>query len=138
MYKSCNIILHGLCFFNNDLVSCCYAPNDQINGARPPMLFHNYHGEIIPKEELFAKMHEYSDVFKNGGCPEECKGCFQIKENEWDEGYYINYMTITHFSSCNADCIYCSNNLNPEERTNQTYEIMPQFCRMSLLVLQFF
>ena len=58
MYKSCNIILHGLCFFNNDLVSCCYAPNDQINGARPPMLFHNYHGEIIPKEELFAKTNK--------------------------------------------------------------------------------
>ena len=125
MYKSCNILLHGLCFYCDDIVSCCYAPNDKIDGGIPPLLFHNYKGEIIPKDVLFKKIREYSDQFLNGGCPKECENCFQIKEADWDEGEFINYITITHFSACNADCIYCSNNLAPEERTNNIYEIMP-------------
>ena len=33
MYKSCNLILHGLCFYHNSIVACCYSPNDQINGG---------------------------------------------------------------------------------------------------------
>lgn len=89
------------------------------------MLFPDYKGEIIDKKTLFTKMHEFSDYFLRGDCPEECKGCFQIKEADWDESCYIDYITITHFSACNADCIYCSNNLAPEERTNDSYEIMP-------------
>ncbi len=125
MYKSCNIILHGLCFFAGELVSCCYAPNDQINGGKPPILFDNYNGEIIPKDKLFARMHEFSSQFKNGSCPKECENCFKIEEKDWDESEYIDYITITHFSPCNADCIYCSNNLELDERKTNTYEIMP-------------
>lgn len=124
-YKSCRIIKHGLCFFDSILVSCCYSPVDQINGQIPPLLYRNYRGEIPTKEELFEKIHRYSDVFKNGGCPRECQNCYQIEEKEWDEEDYIDYITITHFSKCNADCIYCSNNNTPEERTNDKYEILP-------------
>ena len=125
MYKSCNIILHGLCFFSNMLVSCCFSPNDKVNGGLPPVLYEQYKGEIIPKDELFRKIREYSDQFKNGSCPKECLGCFRIEEKDWDESEYIDYITITHYSTCNADCVYCSNNLEPEERTNDTYEVLP-------------
>ena len=125
MYKNCHILLHGLCFFPFDIVSCCYAPNDHINGCKPPVLFENYHGELFSKEELFSKIRKYSDFFKQGNCPKECEGCFQIKEADRDEGEYIDFMTITQFSKCNADCIYCSNNLNPTERTHETYDIVP-------------
>lgn len=125
MYKSCNIIQHGLCFFSNKLVSCCFSPVDQINGQIPPLVCDNYKGEIFTKEELFKRIHKYSDVFKNGGCPRECENCYHIEEKDWDEEDYIDYITITHFSKCSADCIYCSNNLIPEERTNVTYDIIP-------------
>ena len=125
MYKSCNLILHGICFYENAIVSCCFAPNDQINGCLPPVLVENYKGEIIPKEKLFESMRKYSDQFKNGGCPVECKGCFQIQEKDWDESEYIDYVIITHYSVCNADCIYCSNNLEVEERTNDKYKVVP-------------
>ncbi len=125
MYKSCNLILHGLCFFSEMIVSCCYAPNDKINNGHPPILFPNYKGEIITKEQLFNRIKEYSSQFKNNSCPQECEGCFKIENKDWDEGEYINYITITHFSSCNADCIYCSNCLEPEERTKSEYKILP-------------
>ena len=125
MYKSCNLILHGLCFYPNELVSCCYSPNEQVNGGLAPILFDNYKGEIINKKELFSRMRQYSDIFKNGNCPKECKNCFQIKEATWDESEYIDFITITHYSCCNADCIYCSNNLEVEERTNDKYDVMP-------------
>lgn len=124
-YKSCNLIQHGLCFFNEMLVSCCFAPCDQINGQMPPIICENYKGEILEKEFLFNKIREYSSIFKNGGCPKECTNCYHIEEKEWDEAEYINSITITHFSKCNADCIYCSNNLEKEDRTNDMYNIMP-------------
>ena len=125
MYKSCNLILHGLCFYPNELVSCCYSPNEQVKGGLAPILFDNYKGEIINKNELFSRMRKYSDIFKNGNCPAECQNCFQIKDANWDESEYINFITITHYSCCNADCIYCSNNLEVEERTNDKYDVMP-------------
>lgn len=125
MYKSCNLILHGLCFYPNELVSCCYSPNEQVNGGLAPILFDKYNGEIIQINELFSRMRKYSEIFKNGNCPVECKNCFQIKEKDWDESQYIDFITITHYSCCNADCIYCSNNLEKEERTNDKYEVMP-------------
>ena len=124
-YKSCNLIQHGLCFFNGKLVSCCFAPCDQINGQTPPIIYDNYNGEIPESEDLFNQIEKYSSIFKGGGCPKECLNCYHIEEKEWDEGKYINSITITHFSKCNADCIYCSNNLSQEERTNNVYEIMP-------------
>ena len=125
MYKSCNLILHGLCFYAKEIVACCYAPNDQINGGLPPLLFDNYKGEVIPREKLFARMREFSNQFKEGSCPPECKGCFQIQEKDWDESEYIDFITITHYSCCNADCVYCSNNLEVEERTNDRYKVLP-------------
>ena len=125
MYKSCQHALHGLCFYSYAVVLCCYSPNEQINGSEAPVLFRDYQGEIIPKTELFKKMREYSDIFKNGGTPNSCKGCFKIQEADWDEDEYIDFVTVTHYTCCNADCVYCSNNLEPSERTNDKYEILP-------------
>ena len=125
MYKSCNLILHGLCFYPDMIVSCCYAPNDKINNGLPPVLFPNYKGEVIPKDKLFAKIKEYSSKFNQGGCPEECKGCFQIQEKDWDESEYIDFITITNYTRCNADCVYCSNSMEPDERKEANYKVLP-------------
>lgn len=133
MYKSCNLIQHGLCFFEKKLVSCCISPVDQINGQIPPFLYDNYKGEILTREDLFFRIKKYSDIFENGGTPEQCKNCFKIEEKEWESGEcnkYIDYVTVTHFSKCNADCVYCSNNLTPEERSNNTYEVLPVLKRL--------
>ncbi len=125
MYSCCNLSLHGICFYQGEIVSCCYAPNDQINGGLPPVLFPDYKGQIIPKEQLFKRMRYFSSQFKNGSCPIECKGCFQIKEADWDESEYIDFITITNFSCCNINCVYCSNNLKPYERSNNHYKVLP-------------
>ena len=125
MYKSCKIVKHGLCFFNNILTSCCFSPVDQINGQIPPLIYDKYWGQILTKEELFKRIRKYSDVFKNGGCPHECENCYHIEEKDWDEEEYIDYITITHFSMCNLDCVYCSGNHELWERTPITYDILP-------------
>ena len=124
-YKSCHIANHGLCFFNDILALCCFSPVDQIDGQVPPLIYGEYSGQILSKEELFKRVHKHSDIFKSGGCPKECINCYHIEEKEWAEEDYIDYITITHFSNCNADCIYCSNNNEREQRTNNTYEILP-------------
>ena len=125
MYKSCNLIKHGLCFFNNILASCCFSPVDQINGQIPPLIQDNYWGEIIPPDELFNRMDKYDKIFKEGSCPAECRNCYKIEEKDWDNERYIDQITITHFSMCNADCIYYTNNNERWERTTKTYSIIP-------------
>ncbi len=125
MYKSCNLIQHGLCFFDATLVACCYSPVDQIDGQKPPLLAEPYNGEIIPKEELFERLYKYADVFKDGGCPKECVNCYKIEEKDWTDEKYIDQITVSHYNMCNVDCIYCSNNLQPEERKPKTYDIYP-------------
>jgi len=89
------------------------------------LIYDNYWGEILTKDDLFKRIRKYSDVFKSGDCPNECKNCYHIEEKDWDEEEYIDYITITHFSMCNADCIYCSNNNERWERTPKTYDILP-------------
>ncbi len=125
MYKCCKILKHGLCFFDRILVSCCFSPVDQIKGQIPPLLYDNYKGEIVSKEYIFNNIHKYTNMFKEGNIPKECQNCYQIEEKNWDEDDYIDYITVTHFSICNADCIYCANNSAKRERTNNKYEIMP-------------
>jgi molybdenum cofactor biosynthesis enzyme MoaA len=125
MYKSCNIIQHGLCFFHDKVVSCCFSPIDQIEGQIPPLLYGNYFGEIPTKEDLFERIHKYSKIFKQGGCPRECENCYHIEEKAWDDDDYINYITISHFEMCNAECIYCSNNCKLGQRRTTAYHIMP-------------
>lgn len=44
-------------FFDNKLASCCFFPVDQINGQFPPILFKNYKGQILSKEDLFSRIH---------------------------------------------------------------------------------
>lgn len=124
-YKCCNLIQHGLCFFCNDLVSCCFSPNDQIENGHPPMIIPDYKGELLSKDFLFKRIDEKIQVFKQNDCLKECLNCYHLEEKEWDEEPYLNYITITHFSVCNADCIYCTNNFEQNERTNDVYEILP-------------
>ena len=125
MFNCCRIALHGLCFYEDKIVLCCYSPNEQINGGSAPLLFDNYKGEIIPKDLLFARMKSYSERIKNGDIPHECNRCFQIKYADWDESEYIDFIILTHYSRCNLNCIYCSNNLDCTERTNDNYSVLP-------------
>lgn len=125
MDKNCHILQHGLCFFQEGLFSCCFSPADNINGQKPPLLFKDYKGELFSKEELFRRIDKYSNLFKNGDCPNECKNCYHIEEKNWETEKYIDYITISHFSICQANCIYCTNNMSKESRTNNTYKILP-------------
>ena len=125
MFNCCRMALHGLCFYEDKLVLCCYSPNEQIDGGSAPLLFDNYKGEIIPKDLLFSRMKNYSERIKNGDIPPECSRCFKINNDDWDEGEYIDFIIMTHFSRCNLNCIYCSNNLDSNTRSNENYSILP-------------
>ena len=124
-YKCCHILKHGLCFFDKLLTSCCFSPNDQIVGGLPPIIFNNYKGELLSSDFLFERIHNYDDIYKKGKCIKSCFNCYHLEEKEWDEDDYIDYITITHFSSCQANCIYCTNNLEHSKRTNGNYKILP-------------
>ena len=125
MYKSCHLLQHGLCFFDKFIASCCFSPVDQIDEQTPPILINTSKGEKFSIDKMFEKMNEYNKVFKEGGCLKECKNCYHLEEKEWTEEKYIDQITITHFSKCNANCIYCSNNSFYTARSNNYYKILP-------------
>lgn len=127
-HKNCQLIRHGLSFFEDRISSCCYSPIDQIDGQNPPSLFSNYNGEIITKEQLFSRIDEFSSIFVNGETPFQCKGCFKIEEKDWELGEerkFIDFITLSHYTICNAACVYCSNNQVPEERVTGNYDVFP-------------
>ena len=50
------------------------------------------------------------ELNKKGIILERCKGCFFLKEREWDDEDYINYMVFNHWTQCNCKCKYCFTN----------------------------
>ena len=128
-YKSCHILKHGMCFFGQYISSCCFSPVDQIDNQTPPLLCDLSSGERYSTDLLFERIENYDKTFREGGCPRECANCYHIEEKDWSDddkkGQYIDYITITHFTKCSANCIYCSNNNTLQERKNNTYKIVP-------------
>ena len=121
-YKSCHILQHGLCFFHGAITSCCFSPVGKTNNKEPLTLYDIYAGENFNSNNLFEKINNYNILFKNGSCPKDCLNCYHIEEKNWDENKYIDYITITHFYKCSANCIYCTNNIEHSRRTNNTYK----------------
>ncbi len=122
-YKSCHLLEHGLCFYNHNLCSCCYAPQDSY--TRAPYLSFLYLGQKIKKEQLFNKINKRREEQKKGNFIISCNNCFKLEEKDWDEDNYIDQIYITHFEQCNLNCIYCITDLSPKERAKETYKIIP-------------
>lgn len=118
-----------MCFFGQYISSCCFSPVDQIDNQTPPLLCDFDNGERYSIDLLFERINHYEKIFRDGGCPSACENCYHIEEKDWSEddekGRYIDYITITHFTKCSADCIYCSNNNTVQERLSNTYKIIP-------------
>ena len=125
MYTNCRLLLRGLCFFQDRLVSCCNSPLVEKGSQAPPLLVNNYKGEIIPPNKLFEKIHSYSNIFKDGDCHSSCKNCYFLENKDWDEGNYIEEITIANFTACNAKCIYCANTESILGSKRTPYPIMP-------------
>ena len=120
IYKSCNLLEHGICFYNGNLCSCCYAPLKYA-----PYIFPYYNGEIVNIDALFLKINRWRNDAKNNHYLRSCQNCYQLETRDWADDNYIDQVYITHFYKCNANCIYCINDIKPSDKVRDTYDIIP-------------
>ncbi len=122
-YTSCIHLEHGITFFSTSVLVCCISSHE---GGGNIMQIDNYHGELINWEDFFKKRNELRLQARNGIIPDKCKGCYYLKENDWNEDNYIDEVLIGHFTHCNCNCIYCYTEKDKKFfNANKTYNIYP-------------
>ena len=106
-YVSCEYIQHGFNVDYEDIKMCCFNCHE---GGGRQILIDNYKGEMIDWNKFFKEKRKMRELNKKGIILERCKGCFFLKEREWDDEDYINYMVFNHWTLCNCKCKYCFTN----------------------------
>lgn len=128
-YKSCPWIEHGIVFDHCNTVRICNNFNSK-NGGRP-VLFTNYMGELIDKEELFNIKSKHREDAKEGNLLPQCVDCVLLEDKEWSEENYIDRILLTPWIKCNSRCIYCA---APEDKyvkeNTKEYNIVPVIKKM--------
>ncbi len=122
-YVSCEYIQHGFNVDYEDIKMCCFNCHE---GGGRQILIDNYHGEMIDWNKFFKEKRKMREMNKKGIILERCKGCFFLKEREWDNEDYINYMVFNHWTQCNCKCKYCFTNEQSDYfNTRKNYNMYP-------------
>ena len=106
-YISCEYIQHGFNVDYEDIKMCCFNCHE---GGGRQILIDNYKGQMIDWNKFFKEKRKMRELNKKGIILERCKGCFFLKEREWDDEDYISYMVFNHWTQCNCKCKYCFTN----------------------------
>ena len=106
-YVSCEYVQHGFNVDYEDIKMCCFNCHE---GGGRQILIDNYKGEMINWKKFFKEKRKMRELNKKGIILERCKGCIFLKEREWDDEDYINYMVFNHWTQCNCKCKYCFTN----------------------------
>ncbi|MBQ2645121.1 radical SAM protein [bacterium] len=111
-YLSCEYIQHGLNADYEDIKMCCFNTHE---GGGRQILIPNYNGEKIDWDKFFKEKRKMRELNKQGITLERCKGCFFLKEQEWDDEDYLSWVVFNHWTRCNCKCNYCFTSENFEE-----------------------
>lgn len=122
-YTSCIHLEHGITFFSNSVQICCISSHP---GGGNIIQIDNYKGEIIDWNEIFEHRSKMRENIKNGIIPEKCTGCYYLREEDWNDGNYIDEVLIGHWTYCNCNCIYCYTEKDKKMFNElETYNIYP-------------
>lgn len=102
-YMGCFWMEHGLSFHNGIIRHCCCSLGE--NGWLPPIM--RYSGEELDYKKIFKAKRAFRKQFQNGNIPSYCKNCSCLKEQEWSQEDYIEYIGFDQFIGCALDCVYC-------------------------------
>jgi poly(ribitol-phosphate) beta-N-acetylglucosaminyltransferase len=122
-YVSCEYVQHGFNVDYEDIKMCCFNCHE---GGGRQILIDNYKGEMIDWNKFFKEKRKMRELNKHGIILERCKGCIFLKEREWDDEDYINYMVFNHWTQCNCKCKYCFTNEQSDFfNTRKNYNMYP-------------
>ncbi len=102
-YRSCHLIEHGISIDVSSIKACCLS-RDFNKGQL--MIVPSYYDNIIIWDKLF-EIKRYQRLLQKESDLDACEGCYNLREEDWDEEDYISYINFDHWSQCNSNCIYC-------------------------------
>ena len=103
-YKSCHLIEHGISTCKDTILACCLS-RDFDKGMLP--IEYKFENNKIDWEHVFFVKRNHRTHQKNGRDLPSCEGCYNLREDDWDDEDYISYINFDHWNLCNSNCIYC-------------------------------
>ncbi len=121
-YKFCSQLQKSIYFGFDTLIHCCTCDAD-----RSPTFEHYYKGQKIDWKMVVAEKVKKQEEAKRGKIPfTACEKCHFYKDAEWEEGGYINEITVSHWTKCNCNCFYCYTARDKKAaNAREHYELMP-------------
>ncbi len=124
-YTSCDWVESGLEFRHNSIRTCCFAYLQDKNEPYSTLI-ENYNGENLDWEKILAHKKLNRALHKEGKFLPPCKECVYLYEKEWDDDFYIDHLTLNHWSKCNCNCSYCYTAEDKQgANTYKHYDILP-------------
>lgn len=126
-YKSCHLIEHGISI-NVDAIQACCLSRDFDKGMLP--IEYKFENNKIDWEHLFFVKKNHRTHQKNGRDLPKCEGCYNLREEDWDEEDYISYINFDHWSQCNSNCIYCGVQTNKPKTKNSVLPAVKELIKL--------
>ncbi len=114
IYKSCHLIEHGISIDVNSIKACCLSREFDKGQL---MVVPLYKDNKIDWNELF-KIKKQQRLFQQKNILPACEGCYNLREENWDEEDYISFINFDHWNQCNSNCIYCGVQTNKPKTQN--------------------
>lgn len=124
-YKSCHLIEHGISIDVDSIKACCLSR--EFNKGQLPII-ENYKDDKINWEEIFEVKRRHRKHQKVMDL-KFCEGCYNLREEDWDEDDYISYINFDHWSECNSDCIYCGVRQNKPKTKNNVFKTIKELIK---------
>jgi len=124
-YKSCHLIEHGISIDVDSIKACCLSREfDKGQLGIVP----KYENGKINWSELFQIKKEQRKFQQQKDLP-ACEGCYNLREENWDEEDYISYINFDHWSQCNSNCIYCGVQTNKPKAKNNIFNAIKELIK---------
>ena len=127
-FLSCKWLEHGIIFDHAKIIRVCCEQSHEGKGRY--VLDDNFNGIWLDIDKILDEKKQLRKLVREGQIPDSCKGCLFLKEDYWDDGDYFDEILLTHWTNCNANCVYCpavhDDNLKDEDH----YNIIPILSQM--------
>lgn len=125
-YKSCHLIEHGISIDVDTVKACCLSREFDKGQL---MIEYKYENGKIDWDHLFFVKRNHRTHQKNQRDLPACEGCYNLREEDWDDKDYISYINFDHWSQCNSNCIYCSVQANKPKKKNNVYNAIEELIK---------
>jgi molybdenum cofactor biosynthesis enzyme MoaA len=121
-YKSCHLIEHGISIDVESIKACCLSR--EFNKGQL-MILPKFFNSTIDWEKLFEIKKQQRKHQQNEDLT-ACEGCYNLREEDWDEDDYISFINFDYWSQCNSNCIYCGVQANKPKSKNNVYNTIKE------------